>query len=430
MSVSGLHNKRLPQNCKHRDNHSMIRGKQASFSGRFFPHALLFLTFVFLFIFPKGGVRVANIPLTWGYLLLFLFSYLWVRSQKKLVLPRENRIVLFFLLPFQIVSLTSLSFHGIESFGFTFAFLISFFALPWIFLGFLSEVFEHLNFAKTAEYLRSAVFIVALFGLIQFILRFEWGINSHIPFLTINYGDIEIPEWEKCNDRGHIWIKLYSTFQNGNIYGVATSLLLPLFCYVEKSWWKRNLVFLAFLLTLSRTVWLGLVCCEILNHLYIRKVTKLSLMSLSLKLMACGTGAYLLARKMNREILDSSLGGRDSQLGVIWEWTLIGEQTPFEGIGEMIYPEVLKYFGFLGLITFLLGILSPLWTFFVKTPLKRQPPLKRALAAGLMLYLIVAVSDGALLYIPIMAFYWIVAALLLKKPTEDFSIDQITLRKA
>jgi len=41
---------------------------------------------------------------------------------------------------------------------------------------------------------------------------------------------------------------------------------------------------------------------------------------------------------------------------------------------------------------------------------------QRSLLSGLFIYLIISCSDGALLFIPVMVFYWFLSALLLAKP--------------
>lgn len=393
-----------------------------------FPHGFLFVTFLFLLIFPKGGFRLGEVPITWGYSFLCAFTFLFFLSQKKFHLSRDQKTALFALIPLQAFFLFHISYEGCASLGFTIAFLLSFYLLPWIFLSFLSEIFAHMNLMNALDALKKSVFFTAVIGIALLLSFYLLGKIIHIPFLTINAGDLDISESSKCNARG-VLLKLYSTFQNGNIYGVAISIFLPLFYLLEKSWWKKRLVFLALFLTLSRTVWATLIVCEILNTLYVNKIKLSSLLLLGFKLAAVGAIAYAVTLQMSKDsdfLLDSTLGGRDHQLEVLKEWTLFGDSVPFPGIGEMIYFEVLKYLGLIGLLSFCIGILAPLGIFFLKTPLKRQAPHKKALAAGLILYLFAAVSDGALLFIPVLAFYWLAASLLL----QEFHVDQICTSQA
>jgi hypothetical protein len=79
----------------------------------------------------------------------------------------------------------------------------------------------------------------------------------------------------------------------------------------------------------------------------------------------------------------------------------------------MVYVSVLDIFGLVGLVAFILAMTGPLLLYATGTLPHAATPYKRALALGLVLYLLVAMSDGALLFIPVMAIYWFVASLLL-----------------
>ncbi|MBI3900772.1 MAG: hypothetical protein HY324_01315, partial [Chlamydiia bacterium] len=71
---------------------------------------------LFLLIFPKGGVKLANIPITWGYALLGVAAFLTVC--KGFFICHAARLHSFFCtIPFQIVILGTLFFFGFDELG-------------------------------------------------------------------------------------------------------------------------------------------------------------------------------------------------------------------------------------------------------------------------------------------------------------------------
>src|SRR5690606_25097688 len=86
-----------------------------------------------------------------------------------------------------------------------------------------------------------------------------------------NAGDVGALEGKHI-DRGGIF-KLISTYNNGNIFGICMVMLLPLYACLERRTWPQLVVKAALVLTLSRTVWAGLIAYEVLHRLYVRRVT-------------------------------------------------------------------------------------------------------------------------------------------------------------
>lgn len=262
---------------------------------------------------------------------------------------------------------------------------------------------------------KKSLLFISVFGIFLFFYRIATGNFLLIPFLTSNFHDMDSIEIAKCIARGDLF-KLFSTYGNGNLYGICLLMLLPLYQLVEESFLKRSIVKLSLLLTLSRTVWIGLLFEEILRHLYIHKPTFSTLIRFASRILVIGLMIGLALAYLNYDvsfIFDPTLGGRSELLDVFSEWTWVGAQ-PFEGISEITYLSVLKSFGLLGLIFFLAAITSPLWVyvFFTKT---QTSPLQRSLITGLCVYLFISCSDGAILYIPVMVFYWFLSSLLLVK---------------
>ncbi|MBS0648447.1 MAG: hypothetical protein JSS10_04380 [Verrucomicrobia bacterium] len=374
----------------------------------------LTLLVLFLLVFPKGGFKIAEVPLTWGYLLLALTSlYHFLRNH--LAISSSHLRVLLALLPFQLLSLGLFFIQGINHSGFALAFITHFFLLPFLMFALLSKFMQNFDLQFFIPLFKKSLLFISVYGIFLFFYRIGTGNFLLIPFLTSNFHDIDSIEIAKCIARGDLF-KLFSTYGNGNLYGICLLMLLPLYQLVEESFLKRSIVKLSLLLTLSRTVWIGLLLEEIFRHLYIQKPTSSTLTKLASRLLAIGLMIGLGLAYLNYDlsfIFDPTLGGRSELLNVFSEWTWIVAE-PFEGISEIVYLSVLKSFGLIGLIFFLVAITSPLWVyvFFTKT---QTTPLQRSLITGLCVYLFISCSDGAILYIPVMVFYWFLSSLLLGK---------------
>ena len=170
-------------------------------------------------------------------------------------------------------------------------------------------------------------------------------------------------------------------------------------------------------LTLSRTVWIGLLAYEVLSRLLVRRITWRTVISLALW-VALAIGGVLVALSLfDRDvsfIFDRRLGGRIDQLTYLFEASILPSGI-FRTIEEMLYLSLIDSFGILGLVTFLIGITGPLVLYLGGFVEGRDTVYKRSLALGLLVHLIVAISDGATLYIPVMAIYWFLVTLLLSE---------------
>ena len=75
------------------------------------------------------------------------------------------------------------------------------------------------------------------------------------------------------------------------------------------------------------------------------------------------------------------------------------------GFDESLYGSALRYYGVAGLISFTLVMISPLIVLLCDLSALRSP-IRMAAFTGLVLYSVLAISDGAFVLIPVMAFYW------------------------
>jgi len=375
---------------------------------------ILFLV-TFLLVFPKGGIKLAGVPLTWGYIGLGI-AFLWFPAAlllgRSLPVRPVRLLVPALLIPFQAVVWLGLMANGIADVGYAISLITTFFFIPWMLVLVLGIHLDRIDLEFLFRLVRFGVFTVAVYGIFLFFYRLQVGSFIEIPYLTVNAGDVGGLE-DKYIDRGGIF-KLISTYNNGNIYGVSILVLLPLYTWLERSTPRQLVVKLSLLLTLSRTVWIGLILCEFLQRMYVRRlsVRRVAVLLVSLLLVLVGLLYALDLLGWNlRSLFDRRLGGRIGQLRALDEATLLPD-TRFETILEIVYLSILHNFGIVGLAAFLVGVAAPVLLHFAGALPFAETSYKRSLAAGIGVYLIVAMSDGALLYIPVMVFFWFVASLL------------------
>ena len=103
-------------------------------------------------------------------------------------------------------------------------------------------------------------------------------------------------------------------------------------------------------------------------------------------------------------LFDENLGGRAPVLGVFLHpnWLPSG---PVGGFLEIVYATALGNFGIIGLLAMLLFFASPALLYLAQ-PARYRLPSQRAALRGLLLYAVIAASDGALNLIPVLVFYW------------------------
>lgn len=371
---------------------------------------------LFLLVFPKGGFKVAGVPITWGYLALGVLA-LWLpfalaRGRMESV-AGVRLLILALLVPFQVVSWLALLANGTSGIGFAISFVVTFFFLPLVLVLVLGVHLDRIHLPFLFRMIRLAVLAVAVYGIFLFIYKLTTGSFIEIPYLTVNSGDLGTLE-DKYIDRGGVF-KLISTYNNGNIYGVSILMLLPLYTWLERNVLRTTIVKLSLVLTLSRTVWVGLIAYELLQRLYVRRASFRTVFLLFSSLVLVGVGVWYSLDLIGVDVsflFDRRLGGRIGQWRELDQTTLL-PQVRFVSILEIVYLSVLHNFGVLGLAFFLLGMTAPLVLHLLGcTPMGRTE-YKRSLAAGIAVYLFVAMSDGAILYIPVMAIYWFLVSLLL-----------------
>ncbi len=389
----------------------MIVLKRKPLSELFTPKKILLALTLFLLVFPKGGIKLGGIPLTWGYLLLVGLSVILL-MQKQFQIQTSRLQALLLLLPFQLIAAMTILINGVEGVGFTFSLFLSFFFFPSLFFLLLSPALEKMDLTYFSSLIKKGVFFVSVYGIFLFFFKLTTGKLIEIPFLTINFHDIGEIEG-KCNNRGAIF-KLISTYNNGNIFGICILIFLSFYSYVETARWRRYIVRLALFLTFSRTVWVGLIFSEMASEYFVKQSKRLfffKIIAIPLSIITLIVGAAFIAGFDYHFFLDSTLGGRITQLQTIPSFSFLSDR-PFNDVLEIVYLGILEHFGLLGLIAYLAAMLGPLFLIFAHH--KTISPMRGSLLCGLLTYLFVSASDGALLFIPVLAFYWFCASLALR----------------
>lgn len=371
----------------------------------FQPNKILALLWLFLLVFPKGGFKIAGVPITWGYLLLGIVS-IFSLFPSHFSFRTQRLYAYLCTVPFQIISLLTFIIYGSEEIGFSISFIINFIVLPCFFYLFLAKNIETINQEFLFKLFKIGVFLIASYGIFLFAYKIITGKLIEIPFLTMNYHDLGKME-SKCNDRGAVF-KLISTYNNGNIYGICLLMIFPFYCVIETSTWKKSIAIISLFLSFSRTVWAGLVFNEILTLILITRKKDI-LFKLS-TIAAASLGIIFISFHFGLDfsfLFDKSLGGRSNQFEVLETITLFPSKS-FEGIPEIVYLGVLLNFGVAGLVSYLICMVSPIFHTFTT---KEHRLIQKSIICGLLNYLFISLSDGALLYVPILIFYWLLSSL-------------------
>ena len=379
---------------------------------------LCLLLVVFLVLFPKGGVKLAGTPITWGYMLLGL-SVLPALVYRAVVFPllfQPTALLAYAAaVPLQLLILYSLRANGYAGgLGIVLSDFTIFFLFPFLFLLVYPTFLPAIDPARFRRWFCFCVLAAALWGIFLFVWHPIFGYYVEIPLLTVNLGDFGQLEATKHIDRGAFY-KLISTYNNGNVYGVATLILLPLYRLMEPSRWKRNTVRFALVLTLSRTVWLGLILEQLLSAMASlpEMLATLPRMNVGVARRRLGAlvitfaivlGGSLFTMRSMAFLTDTSLGGRESQFLAFVNPAILPE-VQVSGFAEVMYTSALSLFGVTGLVAIVLVFLSPLLLIAFRPALVRVP-VRRAAAKGLLLYAVIAGADGSTNLIPVMAFYW------------------------
>jgi hypothetical protein len=361
---------------------------------------ILVLAVVFNVAFPKGGFAIANIPITWGYLIIFLIiGYSIIRGLSIKKINKYTAQAILYSLPFIFYFLAYLFYiEKYPSVGFLVSIILNFIVFPIVFLLFFSRIIDYIIkndifFSKII--LRSIIFI-SVFGIFLFFYKISTGVSFEVPYLTVNIKDYGLLN-SKYNHRGGGLFKLISTYSNGNIFGLCMFFLLP---FTKNHKLHKTLLKIAMILTLSRTVWVGMLIYEIIS--YRKHFVKMIYIGLIITLVILFTLFFILGHEINY-IFDPTLGGRLTQKDV--NFSFFFNTKSFFGLREMTYRDIFDQMGLVGLLLFILQLFTPVVISF-KENFKNLNENQKQLRVGVITYLIVAFIDGAYLLIPVGLFFW------------------------
>lgn len=370
---------------------------------------LCLLSLFFMIAFPKGGLKIQDIPITIGYILtipMIIITAPYIFGA---------RFSVHRLLCAALIMVSGMWYFacyymlGASSVGFTIAFFVSSIYIPMFCLIFFSEITLSKWRSSFETAFVFAVRFIVLYGIFLFFYRMFFDSWIEIPYLTVNADDIGQLD-DKHIDRGGIF-KAISTYNNGNILGVCLCIIMPLYFRLEKWIYLRFLLLVLLILTLSRTAWIGMIIGGILISLSNGfRISQLLYLIFGAILVAGGIASVLVLLGVDGGFLiDRNIGGRLYSLSYLFDAGFIPNNRGID-IAEIVYIGVAYNYGYIGLILFILSLLAPVLAMKrlgVNLIGKRLPS---ACAQGVLIYMIIAMSDGAYNFIPTMMIFWMVAS--------------------
>lgn len=373
----------------------------------------LYWAYALLIIFnvgsPKAGIEVYGLPLTFGYILLAAAAPIGVIALilRPTLSPAAIGNFIAYLLVGLITIYKTLVFHAPLA-----AVLIGlalFIALPMIVLIGLCAHLEYLSERQIGGILKWSMRFVIAWGIMNFVLFALFHYIVEIKYVTINAGEVS-SVFNKNNRRGAL-MKLISTYNNGNIFGVCMIMLAPVYIYFEKSraWVVAFLA--AIVLSLSRTTWFGLIVVG--GLMVVTGQIRLSRGYFWVAVVASAALAIVMMTAVgwsSDAVLDTNLGGRLDQ----WTGLTIspfGENTFF--IAEILYAGLLRSYGVIGGGIAVIAFLYPVGYAIGRG--EQLSVLRRAAAVGCAGYLLAAFFDAAIIYPPVIALYLFMSSLVYRR---------------
>jgi hypothetical protein len=366
---------------------------------------------VFLVALPKSGFYIGSTPV-YGLYLIILFltpALLILRLNTPVKRIGSQLPSALAIAPFWAVWLATELFIGHENVGYLGGHLFVFILIP-VFFYLLSLLYNGQTQATIFRTLILCIRMVAAFGIVSFMNTVLTGDYLNIPYLTTGGGDDTLSVWQRNNQRGELF-KLVSTYNNGNIYGLCMAMLTPLYFRLEHRAFFKAILVASMILTLSRTVWLLTILALLMT--YGQGLTLRRFIALVASILICATAAVFLSANYlggDRFLMDSSLGNRDKFFWMLDDFHLM-PQEPISAITEIPYLSIYHDFGLIGLVCFTLFFISPLLLGSPSPFSIRLDPYRRAVNAGVLIYLFASLSDSALLFVPSFSCYGFLAFL-------------------
>ncbi len=361
-------------------------------------------------VLPKSGISFGGIDLPTGYALLALFAPLGLIGLIRRPILSHAALFnfLFGYLPIGLFAVLKAALFGASSassiiYG---AILLGF---PFMIMICIGPYLERMSEEQIGSIFNACMRAVVAWGIFNFLLYLMIGHIIEIRYITKNAAD-DASIFLKNNRRG-MFMKLVSTYNNGNVYGTCMLMLGPIYIYFEKSrlWIAAFIVSIA--LTLSRTAWFGMIVMGgamiAIRQVDIRKfhVWMAAIIGLGVVLtliLALGWGGS--------DVADTDLGGRAYQWAGL-EWSVFGGHEV--RISEILYAGLLQSFGVFGFLLAIASLAYPI--LFVAMHRQHISMLRKAAAAGCFCYMVIAWIDAAFIYPPVMIFYFFLTAMVYRR---------------
>lgn len=378
---------------------------------------MLLLTIFFNIWFPKAGIKLDGIPLTISNVLFGITFILWFF--KKIKYGKVNISSMGYLLIITIgycIFKYVIAYAGGKSFIKSIGYIIPLIIYPLIFFVIFDEVKNKRQINQIVKIIVYGFWFICLYSLLQYVI----GINKCvIPGLTVNLSDYqqygEYWYMTKSNGTQLTEVKMVSTYQNGNLFGIGLLLIYPVvYNYYNKIKNKKlnNISLIVFILctflTLSRACWLGIALFIIIEVIFkknknLRDILKKILITILIVIAIVLTFKYvpqISNRFLNTSLEDwMSMSGRTEGLievfksvwdsGTITGW-LIGPYgiSQYSGLAYEMFP--LSIFVQLGIIGVIL-----MYTVFIKTVklLKKSDTVEGAIRLAIIIWLIVGIIE-------------------------------------
>jgi len=372
--------------------------------------SILSVLFFYTIAFPKGGIKAGDVPLTIGYVLTGVLLVLALLRGSRLSLPFDRLLAFLPCIFLGLWSAFVVAVNGTQSVGFTVSYFVSALYLPIFGLTFFSSLILDEHHGRIERALVWAVRFIVVYGIFLFLFRQATGHWIEVPYVTVNAADVGQLD-DKHINRGGIF-KLISTYNNGNIFGVAVAIMAPIYLRLEPKKLLRFALYIALFLTLSRTVWIGAILILLFRAIS-QGIRPLTLLYLSTGLLLVSAMIALLLNLLGTDlsfVFDSNLGGRTKQLAVLDHIEFI-PQGSIGMLPEIVYTGILVQFGVPGLLFFIAHLLLP--PLLLRLEGVRLLSVSRAAACqqGMLLYMVLAAADAAYSLIPVMMIFWMVAGM-------------------
>lgn len=369
--------------------------------------ALLLFACVFNIAFPKAGIHFGDVPVTAGYILVALCSMMALFTSVDAYRIYLGSVLVTVVVAFSFAAIMIGKVGaGVEFNSLAAVAALNFIVFPVIFFTLWPQMLARLCDDDIMAPLVWCIRFAVVYGIVGFFWFIVFHSELSIPFLSTNADDLGTV-FDRNNMRGPL-MKLVSTYNNGNIFGLSMLILMPSYISFERYRVMQMLFLLALLFTLSRTVWFGaLVSLLIMTQLDLVRARGLAPVA-CLIAGACLVLVIPMIGWSIDDVFDTTLNNRSDQMDAAW--SLFGADEI--RIPEMTYFGVLNSFGFAGLALFILLVLWVPTLVLVDT--RSAPLIVRSSVAGALSYLFAALVDGAIQFPPVFALYMFSMAVILR----------------